>query len=218
MMNESHVADRAALYALGALSESEVAAVQAHVRDCRDCERAVGDAERDVELIVAQQPQRSAPPALAMRIERTLSPARFAPRWPAAFVAMAAALLVGILPSAYFFARDRAMEAEMLAQRAAMARLVATPHRVTSFRASSGALAADVMYAPDGSWYVVLVKGISRSLGLAWMHDGQRTMLGEVAPHNGVAMLYLPQSHRMHRLALVQGDEIVAEAQLPFNP
>jgi hypothetical protein len=48
------------------------------------------------------------------------------------------------------------------------------------------------------------------------MHDGQQTMLGDTVPHGRVAMLYLPKSHRMEQLALMDGPRIVALAQLPY--
>jgi hypothetical protein len=73
------------------------------------------------------------------------------------------------------------------------------------------------MYALDGSWYVVVVRNPSKSLSVAWMHDGVHTMLGNAVPNGNVAMLYLPKSHRMDRLALMDGDRIVAEAALSWR-
>ena len=102
----------------------------------------------------------------------------------------------------------------MLSQSAAMDRLAATAHRTAGFRPPGGALAANVMYAPDGSWYVIVVRGASHALQVAWMHDGAQTMLGDAVPHGRVAMLYLPKSHRMEQLALMDGQRIVAQAQL----
>jgi anti-sigma factor RsiW len=221
-MNGEHIEERAALYALGALDDQESAALEAHLRACPECAQAVGAAERDVALVASLQTLRQAPQELDGRIERLLQgatvhqmPPRRARVWPQ-LAAVAAALLVGILPSIYFWQQDRAMQGAIATQSAAMDRLAAAPHRSARFRTRGGNLAADVMYAPDGSWYVVLIKGVSQTLQVAWVHDGRQTMLGSATPHGGVAMLYLPKSHRMNQLALMQGEEIVAEAKLPY--
>jgi hypothetical protein len=42
-------------------------------------------------------------------------------------------------------------------------------------------------------------------------------MLGNAVPNGNVAMLYLPKSHRMDRLALMDGDRVVAEATLSWQ-
>jgi anti-sigma factor RsiW len=214
-MNDVHAGDRAALYALGALSDDESAALQAHLRSCPECARAVGAAERDVEALVALQPRREPPPELAARIDRALRTPHQPNYWPT-FAALAAAFFIGILPSLYFWQANRTMHETVASQAAAMERLAAAPHRTATFTSNGGALAAHVMYAPDGSWYVVLINGVSRTLDVAWMHDGARTMLGSATPHGGLAMLYLPKSHRMNQLALMDGERIVAQAQLPY--
>jgi anti-sigma factor RsiW len=215
-MNDAHFGERAALYALGALDDAESAALEAHLRVCPACAKLVGEAERDVDTIASLQTRRRAPNELNKRIERLLEPAparRLA--WPS-FAAVAAAFLIGVLPSAYLWERNRAMQEAVLAQSAAMDRLGASAHRTASFRPSSGALAANVMYPRDGSWYVIVVRGAAHALQVAWMHDGQQTMLGNAVPHGRFAMLYLPKSHRMEQLALMDGPRIVAEAQLPY--
>jgi anti-sigma factor RsiW len=221
-MNDAHFGERAALYALGALDDAESAALEAHLRVCAECAQLVGEAERDVDTIASLGARRRAPQELSERIERLLAPASAsAPApvqripWPR-FAAIAAAFLIGILPSAYLWERNRAMQDAMLSQSAAMDRLAATAHRTASFRSSSREVAAKVMYAPDGSWYVIVVRGAAHALQVAWMHDGQQTMLGDAVPHGAVAMLYLPKSHRMEQLALMDGPRIVAQAQLPY--
>ena len=108
------------------------------------------------------------------------------------------------------------MHESMVAENAAIKQLAAGPFRTAAFAAMSDGSDARVMYSPDGSWYVVLVRGATRALQVAWMHDGERTMLGTAQPHGDVAMLYLPRSHRMDQLALVDGPTVVAEAQLAY--
>ena len=66
------------------------------------------------------------------------------------------------------------------------------------------------MYAPDGSWYVVVIRNATKALDVVWMHDGERSMLGRAMPVGDVSTLYLPKSHRMDTLALMDGDRVVA--------
>lgn len=223
-MTYEHVADLAVLYALGMLSDDERTAVDSHLRECVACARAVGAAEDDVARIAAAEAQWNAPPALADRIDAMLRVQPFrartraratTPAWQ--FAAMAAALVLGLLPSAYLWSENRSMHDAMLAQSAAVERLAAAPHRTTMFRGNGAQIGAAVMYPSDGSWYVVLVRDASKAMQVAWMHDGERTMLGSAVPRGGLAMLYLPKSHPMGRLALMDGDRIVAEATLPWQ-
>ena len=104
------------------------------------------------------------------------------------------------------------MHQAMLADADAMARVAANPHRSVAFAGRD----ARVMYAPDGSWYVVVIRGVHAPLHVMWPHDGEQTMLGTAVPHGDVALLYLPKSHRMDQLALVEGGRVVGQAQLVF--
>lgn len=215
-----HVDDRAALFALGALDEDEAATVRAHVAECAACAKAVGAAEADVALAASLEPRWDVPPALDTRVQRTLSNAgarRFASSpWP---MMVAAAFVIGILPSAWFFAENRSMHEAMATQSAVMDRLTGETHRVATFHpmeAMPEGASAMVAYAPSGEWYVIVVRDVSRTLGVAWMHDGQQTMLGHAVPHGDVAMLYLPKSHRMDQLALMDNGVVVAQASLNY--
>jgi len=72
------------------------------------------------------------------------------------------------------------------------------------------------MYAPDGSWYCIIIRGASAPLHVMWPHDGTQTMLGTAMPHGDIALLYLPKSHRMDQLSLMQDGHVVGQAQLVF--
>jgi anti-sigma factor RsiW len=218
-----HVEDRAALYALGALPDEERAAVDAHLLECSACAQAVGEAESDVAQIVSSEPQHIAPAALEHRIHRLVQPRRLESAGSSRHLAwlypasIAAALLLGLLPSAYFFSANRAMHDVMASQNNMIGRLAAAPHRTAHFRPADAGPPADVMYASDGSWYVVVVHDASKPLSVAWMHDGVHTMLGNAMPKGNVAILYPPESHRMDRLALMDGDRVVGEATLTWQ-
>jgi len=64
-MPAGHVDDLAAAYALGALEEAEHAAVDAHIRVCPDCDRAVADALDTAGMLVYLAPQ--AQPSVASK-------------------------------------------------------------------------------------------------------------------------------------------------------
>lgn len=222
-MTHAHIEDLAELYALGTLGDDERANVEAHTRACRDCAQAVASAERDVALIASLERRQNAPPALAARIDRVLGAGTVRPLprrrpfvWALPAVA-AAALCIGLIPSFYLWSENRTMHAAMLAQNAVMGRLTSSPHRTTSFRSATASPPAEVTYGMDGSWYVVVVRNTSKPLAVAWMHDGTQTMLGKAMPRGNVAMLYLPHSHRMDHLALMDGDRVVAEATLIWH-
>jgi anti-sigma factor RsiW len=218
-----HVEELAALYALGALPDQERAEVDVHLLECPACAKAVGAAEDDVASIVSNEPQHVAPASLQARIDRVVQPRPSVPvirsrgfEWRYAG-ALAAALVLGLLPSAYLMSVNRGMHEAMSAQSSMIGRLASAPHRTVHFQPADSGPLADVMYAPDGSWYVVVVRGASKPLSVAWMHDGVHTMLGDAMPKGNVAILYLPKSHRMDRLALMDGGRVVGEATLTWQ-
>jgi hypothetical protein len=213
-----HIGDDAALYALGILDEVSRRRIDAHVATCDACAAELGEAESQVATLAAAEPQHQLPAGFAA--PAAPQPARAKPRarqsWFPTAVAAAAVLLFGVSPFMYMWRENRAMHDSMLVENAAMKQLAAGPFRTASFAAMGDGSDARVMYSPDGSWYVILVRGATRALQVAWMHDGERTMLGTAQPHGDVAMLYLPRSHRMDQLALVDGPTVVAEAQLAY--
>jgi len=214
MNDRGHLDEAADLYAIGALDDAERDAVDRHVAGCNACARLLGAAEDRVAVLVASEVQHVPPAQLERRGNALVR--REPPRWRAFGAAVAAALIVGLLPSAYFWQQNQSMHAAIVAQTEAMNRVALMPHRSDAFSEMSDGSAARVMYAPDGSWYVVMVRGTSKALSVAWMHGGQRTMLGTATLHGQVAMLYLPRSHRMDQLALMDGERVVAEAQLAY--
>jgi anti-sigma factor RsiW len=213
-----HIGDDAALYALGILDEVSRRRIDAHVATCDACAAQLGTAEAQVATLAAAEPQYRLPAGFAAPAAPQLARAkpRARPAWFASAFAVAAVVVFGFAPSLYMWQQNRAMHDSMLAENAAIKQLAGGRFRTASFAAMSDGSDARVMYSPDGSWYVVLVRGATRALQVAWMHDGERTMLGTATPHGDVAMLYLPRSHRMDQLALVDGPTVVAEAQLAY--
>jgi anti-sigma factor RsiW len=206
-----HIGDDAALYALGMLEPDERDRIDAHAASCDACVRLLGQAEADVTAAILTQPIAAPPVAdLASKRAAVAKPARYA--MPVR--ALAAALVVALLPLGYFYQQNRAMQVAMSMESDAMTRMAASPHKVVAFAGSD----AKVIYGKDGSWYCVVVHGVRTPMNVMWMHDGTQTDLGRVTPmpHKDMALLYLPASHRMDQLALVSNGQIVAQAQLVF--
>src|ERR1700688_4487918 len=90
-----HVDENAELYALGTLSDSERAAVDAHVATCASCAQRVGEAEETVAALAVRQ---AAVPSQLDRRVRGLFASRSVPR--SLYSLVAAALILGLLPSA----------------------------------------------------------------------------------------------------------------------
>jgi hypothetical protein len=214
--DRDHIDDSAALYALGVVDDELRVRIDRHVAECDACNELLGAAENDVAAMAAAQPLRQPQAApVARRPQRQPRSWRPTSAWPV-WGALAAAVAIAVLPSTYFWHQNQAMHGAMVANADAMNRLAISSFRTAAFNGMNQGASARVMYAPDGSWYVVLVHGATKPLQVAWMHDGRQTMLGAAEPHGDVAMLYLPKSHRMNQLALFDGQRVVAEAQLAY--
>ncbi len=204
-----HLGELAALYALGMLEPPEQRAAEEHLTHCDACRRLLAQAESDVASIAAAQTQLE-PPARFFAPE-PVRPARQTAQYNVG-LAVAAALLIAVIPGAYLLQENLRMHRDLLADTQAIARVATSPHRTVAFSGTD----ARVMYAPDGSWYCIVIRGASAPLHVLWRHDGTSTMLGTAMPHDNVALLYLPKSRRMDRLTLMQGDREVGQAQLVF--
>lgn len=206
-----HIGENAALYALGLLEIDEQHAIDAHLAHCDACRRLLAQAEADVAAMAAAQPQLE-PPA-TMRAPLRVVPPRSA--WDgmrARVLAFAAVVVIALLPSGYLLHENLTMRDAMMENSAAIARVMSTPHRTVAFAGTD----AHVMYGMDGSWYVIVVRDAEAPLHVLWPHDGTSTMLGTAMPHGQIALLYLPQSHRMQQLTLEQNGRVVGQAQLAF--
>ncbi len=202
-----HLGELAALYALGILEPHEARAAEEHLLGCDACRRLLAQAQADVAAMAAAQPQLDPPTRERAPIARVV--ARPVNRM---WLAAAAAFAIGILPAGYLFEQNLSMHQTMLADAQAMARVATSPHRTVAFSGAN----AHVMYGPDGSWYCIVIRGATAPLHVMWPHDGTQTMLGTAVPHGDVALLYLPKSHRMERLSLMQNGVVVGQAQLVF--
>jgi anti-sigma factor RsiW len=202
-----HLGELAALYALGILEPNEQRSAEEHLTHCDACRRLLAQAEADVAAMATAQPQLDPPATLrAPQIQ-----ARRVPR-AGMWLAVAAAVAIAVLPSGYLLVQNLAMHQTELVEAQAMARLAAGPHRTATFAGTD----AKVMYAPDGSWYCIIIRGATAPLHVMWPHDGTQTMVGTAMPHGDIALLYLPKSHRMNQLSLMRDGQLVGQAKLVF--
>jgi len=215
-----HIGELAALYALGALNERERDDVERHVAGCHACIRLLAQAEDDVTVLAATEEQRVAPASLHSRVSAVLvkEPVRplrqVAPRWQG-LLAYAALFALAVVPTGYLAVQNLAMHNTIMAQSTIMADVASAPHKTVAFAGLSNG-DAHVLYGPDGSWYFVVMRGVHKPLAVVWPHDGKEIPLGATQTRGDVAMLYLPKSHKMDQLALMDGDRIVAQAQLAY--
>ena len=215
-----HIGELAALYALDALNDRERDEVEQHVARCDACVRLLAQAEDDVTVLAAAEEQQIAPPALLSRIRGVLVeepvtiPRRSAPHWQQ-LVAYAALFALAVVPTGYLAVQNVAMHNAMVAESTMMADIASAPHKTVAFSGLSNG-DAHVLYGPDGSWYLVVMRGVHKSLAVVWPHDGKEVPLGSTQTRGDVAMLYLPKSHKMDQLALMDGDRVVAQVQLAY--
>lgn len=216
MMQHQHIGDDAALYALGVLTNAEVQRVDEAARVCDTCAAALATAFDDVTALAEADVQFETPPGFGPMRDAppqhrafARNPRMFVPVW----LATAAAIVIGVMPSLYFYGQNRAMHDAMSMEQQAFTRVMSEPHRTVAFAGSD----ARVMYAPDGSWYCVVINGERVPMHVMWPHDGTQTDLGATKVAGATGMLYLPKSHRMGELQLVADDgSIMGKATLVF--
>ncbi len=219
----NHIDDSAELYALGALDDLERRRIDAHVATCAPCARLLGDAELAVTHAIEADPQYE--PSLALRsrlagsLEAMQPKARRAPQ--AGWIAIAAAFAILALPTG-FLARDyMVMHAyiasdQMLMQKMANGSLASATFQ--PMKPSMPAMSAHVMYAKSGDFYAVVVKHPMRSLQVAYVRpDGTMETIGKLEMQGDMGVAVMPIDHKMLKLALIDGGDVVAEANLAFD-
>ena len=110
----AHIGDSAALYALGTLNADEHADVETHVATCEACARLLAQACDDVTLMVETQTQHDVPLQLGTRTRGLFNPTRRTGNFRS--VALAAAIAIALLPSAYLLHVNRTIEHRMDAE------------------------------------------------------------------------------------------------------
>lgn len=212
-----HIDELAELYAIGSLEEIERLRVERHVTICVPCATRLQEAEETVAAVAEAQPQHAPPERLQLRLRRSVAPparARAWMQWPAA---VAAVLILAFIPTWVAVDRTRNAAVAMRQDERALAKIASAPfHRAMFMSPKKEPMGAKVLYGMRGDWYYVVVQHPKPDMQVAYVHDGKMEMLGRVAMHGESGTLYLPVSHRMDELALLQGDKVVAQARLVY--
>ncbi len=217
-----HIDDLAELYALGSLDELETARVERHVAQCSTCTLRLQEAENTVAALaqVQARPQREVPPNLRARLEHSLAHGKRAgfPAWRPFAAAIAAAIVLALIPTWVAVDRNTALVAMQQDERA-LARLASAGTEIdhASFMSPGNRpMNAKVLYGPRGDWYYVVVMHPRPGMQVAYVHGGRMEMLGTVAEHGESGTLYLPVNHKMDELALLDDGAVVADAHLVY--
>ena len=197
-MSDAHIGDNAELYALGSLVDLDRQRVEAHVANCEDCLRRLGQAEETVLGLENETPEvplpadAQAPEFRASRI----------PRWWLEAVAVAAALVIGfLLPRPVASPTHGAAQVAMLHS-----------HFNHSQFVGNGPL-AKVLYSRDRSWFYVVVEG-SHTYTVTGVSPKGTTQLGTTEPRDGTSELFVRHTERFSRIELNDGTQIVESAQI----
>ncbi len=196
-MNDSHIGENAELYAIGSLDDLERQRVDAHVANCADCMRRLGQAEETVLGLESETPAIPLPDDA--RRPQFASPR--ASRWWGGVLAAAAALIIGYVLPHPQPASTGAAQVAMLHSHFNHAQFV-----------GHGPL-AKVVYARDGTWYYVVVDG-AHTFTVDGVGTAGTAELGAIAPRDGTSELFVPHAQRFDRIELRDGSAIVETAQI----
>jgi hypothetical protein len=215
-----HIDELAELYALGSLDDLERARVERHAATCAACAERLYEAGETVADIAAGEPAFEPSEHLRERLAASIAPPRrgFAMHWWQGALALAAALVLALIPAWLAVDRSRLVSQTMRQDERALARLAAaqTFNRAVFMAHGNRAMDAKVLYGPRGDWYYVVVMHPKPDMQVAYVHNGRMEMLGTVAMHGESGTLYLPVNHKMDELALLQGGNVVAAAHLAY--
>jgi len=197
-----HLEEAAELYALGALPEAERAAAEAHIEQCSACARRAGQAEETLAVLVRPQ-------APSAQLDRRMH-ATFARRdsMRAFYPLVAAALIVALLPGAFFWQRDRDLRATDTVNRQAVAAMIGSHFLHSQFvKVAPDAPPAKAIFARNGSWlYVIAVT--DRDLTLS----GGGRVIGKLSGTGNERSIFLKGPPAAKSLVLTDGSRVLARA------
>ncbi len=195
-MNDAHIGENAELYAIGSLDELERQRVDAHVANCADCLRRLGQAE---ETVLGLERETQAAPVAAGTRAPQFRTWRLSGWWMGV-VGAAAALVIG------YFLPHRAPPYDV-----AQVAMLHSHFNHAQF-VGHGPL-AKVIYARDRSWYYVVVEG-SHTYDVEGVGAGARIPLGALAPRTGTSELFVRRMPRLDRIELRDGSTVIETAEI----
>lgn len=196
----AHIGESAELYALGALGEDERAQVDAHVVQCDACAARLGEAERTIAVM------EDGSVAAAMRPVRAW-------RFPAALAA--AAFVLGLVPSAWFWSAQQHANAGEANRESAIVALVSSHFSHAPFQPlAAAAPKAKLLYARNGRWvYVVAETG--KPLLLKAQAGGAAVTLGALRVSGESAELFVRDAGAARSFVLNDGRRDIERVTLP---
>jgi anti-sigma factor RsiW len=201
----THLEELAELYAIGALPDDERAAADAHIAECAACARRVGEAEETVASLSAANGAPS--PQLERRMRAAFIDRGRTRSW---YPFVAAAFILGLLPSIALLQRDRNFETAGANRNQALAAMVHSHFLHAPFvKIAPDAPAAKAIFARDGSWLYVIAAS-DRDLTLT---AGGR-VLGTVTGNGGERTLFLVHPPHAKALDLSDGSRTLARAAI----
>lgn len=216
-----HIDELAELYAVGSLDDLDRARVERHVETCTPCAERLAGAEETIAAIAEGEPAFVPSARLRERLKASVgtgSQRRPGIHWWAGALAVAAALVLALIPTWLAVDRNRSLSQAMQQDERALARIAAAPafNRAVFMANGNRPMDAKVLYGPRGDWYYIVVMHPKSGMHVAYVHDGRMEMLGSVAMHGESGTLYLPVKHKMEELALLQGGTVIAAAHLAY--
>ena len=202
-MADHHVDELAELYALGALGESEAAALERHVAQCAACARRVGEAEETLLALESRFPEQQPPDALDMRSR--FEPPR--PAWWRFAAALAAGIVIGIgVMLAQQQQNDRSQPA--------LDAMIHSHFSHAQFAPlASGAPEAKVIYARDRAWLYVIATG-REAYEVDAVSGASRTPLGVLHSQGSVSTLFVDRRVPALSVELSDAGHVVERAIL----
>jgi anti-sigma factor RsiW len=206
-----HIDDDAELYALGVLDAHERAAVEAHIAGCTQCMQRVRDAEETAFALSAPIGSAPTPPALDARIEKA-----FSPRMPArAWMAIAAAFLIGLLPSVSLFFQSAQRADVQRTHDAATVAMVNSHFAHAQFSPVNGAALppAKVIFARDGKWLYIVVSG-DHQYDVEGLTPSGSHLLGTTVATSSSSELFVTQPPKVSAVLLLDNGVPVGRARV----
>jgi hypothetical protein len=202
-MADHHVDELAELYALGALAESEAAAVERHGAQCTRCARRIGEAEETVLALERECAAQQPPDALGTRLPFE----RHAASWWRFAAALAAGIVIGI---GVTIVQPRPGPQS---QQVVTAMIRSHFSHAQFAPLASGAPDAKVIYAHDRGWLYVIATG-SEAYEVDAVNGSSRTPLGTLLPDGSVSTLFVDRRITALTLELSDHGRVVERAML----
>jgi len=223
-MNDEHMDDAIALFALGALDRDEARAVEEHAATCERCSRLLAEAEGTVTAMTDLSVPAFEPPAdLAARLAasartaRVLAPRRTPERsrnlWQYATLA---ASIVAVAAGAFGgsqIAKDRSTIASD--DRAFAAIVVSHFAHGTFTKQTPDAPTTKALWGKTPQWIYVIVDSADCACTIVARTPSGERDLGAPAPRGATATLFVPAGTGITGLELRAGTRVLSTAQRP---